>query len=72
VNFTFCFGGWSEQSLTSEERYSILHVVADALLANEAKIKAENNADVEFAQSSGISRSLIDRLTIKPGKVRFC
>jgi len=63
---------WNEQGLTSEERNSILHVVADALLANEAKIKAENNADVELAQTSGISKSLIDRLTIKPGKVRFC
>lgn len=46
-------------------------MVADALLANEAKIKTENNADVELAQTSGISKSLIDRLTIKPGKVRF-
>jgi delta-1-pyrroline-5-carboxylate synthetase len=57
------------QGLTSEERSSILHAVADALLANEAKIKDENNRDVELAQMSGISKSLIDRLTIKPGKI---
>lgn len=42
------------------------------MLANEAKIKAENNVDVELAQTTGISKSLIDRLTIKSGKVRFC
>nr|AUF72249.1 aldehyde dehydrogenase 18B1 [Syntrichia caninervis] len=57
------------QGLTSEERTSILHAVADALLANEAKIKAENDADVEIAQQNGISKSLIGRLTIKPGKI---
>lgn len=46
--------------------------MADALLANEATIKAENDADVDLAEMSGISKSLIGRLTIKPGKVRFC
>lgn len=43
--------------------------VAEALVANEARIKAENEADVEAAQLSGIAKSLIGRLTIKPGKV---
>ena len=61
-----------KQALTSEERKSILHAVADALLANEDKIKAENDADVELAQASGISKALIGRLTIKTGKVTFC
>lgn len=43
--------------------------MADALLANEAKIRAENEADVEMAQMSGTAKSLIGRLTMKPGKV---
>ncbi len=43
--------------------------VSDALVANEARIKIENDADVEAAQQSGIAKSLIGRLTIKPGKV---
>ncbi|XP_024369145.1 delta-1-pyrroline-5-carboxylate synthase 1 [Physcomitrium patens] len=57
------------QGLTSEERKSILHAVADALLANEAIIKAENDADVELAQMTGVSKALVGRLTIKPGKI---
>ena len=72
LRFICCFGAWIQQGLTSEERKSILHAVADALLANEAKIKVENDADVELARKSGISNALIGRLTIKPGKVRFC
>jgi delta-1-pyrroline-5-carboxylate synthetase len=57
------------QSLSSEERKKILLTVSDALVANEARIKIENDADVEAAQMSGIAKSLIGRLTIKPGKV---
>jgi len=62
-------GGGILQSLSSEERKQILLTVAEALVANEARIKAENEADVEAAQLSGIAKSLIGRLTIKPGKV---
>jgi delta-1-pyrroline-5-carboxylate synthetase len=57
------------QSLSSEERKKILLTVSDALVANEARIKIENDADVEAAQLSGIAKSLIGRLTIKPGKI---
>ncbi|KAH9546290.1 hypothetical protein CY35_12G087500 [Sphagnum magellanicum] len=57
------------QSLSSEERKQILLTVAEALVANEARIKTENEADVEAAQLSGIAKSLIGRLTIKPGKI---
>ena len=68
--------GWPDfyhflQGLSSEERKQILYIVADALLANEAKIRAENEADVEIAQMSGTAKSLIGRLTMKPGKVSF-
>jgi delta-1-pyrroline-5-carboxylate synthetase len=62
-------GGGILQSLSSEERKQILLTVAEALVANEARIKTENEADVEAAQLSGIAKSLIGRLTIKPGKV---
>ncbi|KAH8960008.1 hypothetical protein BDL97_06G107600 [Sphagnum fallax] len=57
------------QGLSSEERKKILLTVSDALVANEARIKIENDADVEAAQLSGIAKSLIGRLTIKPGKI---
>lgn len=71
MTFVFRFGVQNQQGLTSEERKSILHMVADALLANENIIKAENDADVELAQMTGVSKALVGRLTIKPGKVRF-
>jgi hypothetical protein len=60
---------WVLQSLSSEERQQILLRVAEALVVNEERINAENEADVEAAQLNGIAKSLIGRLTIKPGKV---
>jgi hypothetical protein len=62
-------GWWVLQSLSSEERQQILLRVAEALVVNEERINAENEADVEAAQLNGIAKSLIGRLTIKPGKV---
>jgi len=43
--------------------------VADALEANEDLIRAENEADVLAAQDAGYEKSLVARLTLKPGKV---
>lgn len=43
--------------------------VADALEANEDLIRAENEADVVTAQDAGYEKSLVARLTLKPGKV---
>jgi gamma-glutamyl phosphate reductase len=60
---------WVLQSLSSEERQQILLRVAEALVVNEERINAENEADVEAAQLNGIAKSLVGRLTIKPGKV---
>jgi delta-1-pyrroline-5-carboxylate synthetase len=57
------------QSLSSEERQQILLRVAEALVVNEERINAENEADVDAAQLNGIAKSLIGRLTIKPGKI---
>lgn len=62
-------GWWVLQSLSSEERQQILLRVAEALVVNEERINAENEADVEAAQLNGIAKSLVGRLTIKPGKV---
>ncbi|KAK1320414.1 hypothetical protein QJS10_CPA03g01719 [Acorus calamus] len=57
------------QSLSSEDRRKILLDIADALEANEDLIRVENEADVSSAQQSGYDKSLISRLTLKPGKV---
>ncbi|XP_043693692.1 delta-1-pyrroline-5-carboxylate synthase-like [Telopea speciosissima] len=57
------------QSLSSEDRRKILLDIADALEANENLIKVENEADVAEAQQDGYEKSLISRLTLKPGKI---
>ncbi|KAJ3708917.1 hypothetical protein LUZ61_012622 [Rhynchospora tenuis] len=57
------------QSISSEERKKILLDIANALEANEAKIRAENEADVAAAQQAGYEKALVSRLTLKPGKI---
>jgi delta-1-pyrroline-5-carboxylate synthetase len=57
------------QNLSSDERKKILLDVADALEANEDLIRAENEADVLAAQDAGYEKSLVARLTLKPGKI---
>ncbi|KAL5730577.1 Delta-1-pyrroline-5-carboxylate synthase [Ranunculus cassubicifolius] len=57
------------QSLSSEDRRKILLDIADALEANEKKIKKENEKDVVAAQQAGYDKSLIARLELKPGKI---
>ncbi|KAK9683352.1 hypothetical protein RND81_10G134200 [Saponaria officinalis] len=57
------------QALTSQERKKILLDIADALEANEAVIKSENDIDVAAAELAGYDRSLVARLALKPGKI---
>ncbi|XWS07710.1 hypothetical protein CRYUN_Cryun41cG0013300 [Craigia yunnanensis] len=57
------------QALSSQERKKILLDIADALEANEKLITIENEADVAAAQQAGYEKSLISRLTLKPGKI---
>lgn len=57
------------QKLSSEERKKILIDIADALEANEDAIRSENEADVEAAQGAGYEKSLVARMTLKPGKI---
>ncbi|CAL4946586.1 unnamed protein product [Urochloa decumbens] len=57
------------QKLSSEERKKILLDIADALEANEDAIRSENEADIEAAQGAGYEKSLIARMTLKPGKI---
>ncbi|KAJ7961373.1 Delta-1-pyrroline-5-carboxylate synthase [Quillaja saponaria] len=57
------------QALKSEERKKILLNIADALEENESLIKVENDSDIDAAQKAGLEKSLISRLTLKPGKI---
>uniref|UniRef100_A0A0E0CAA5 Delta-1-pyrroline-5-carboxylate synthase n=1 Tax=Oryza meridionalis TaxID=40149 RepID=A0A0E0CAA5_9ORYZ len=58
------------QKLSSEERKKILLDIADALEANEDLITSENQADLDLAQDIGYDKSLVARMTIKPGKIK--
>nr|AML23859.1 Delta1-pyrroline-5-carboxylate synthetase [Kosteletzkya pentacarpos] len=57
------------QAVDSEDRKRILLDIADALEANESLIKVENEADVAAAEDDGYEKSLISRLSLKPGKI---
>ncbi|CAL9106939.1 unnamed protein product [Musa textilis] len=57
------------QTVSSEARKKILLDIADALEANEELVRTENEADVAAAQQAGYEKSLISRLTLKPGKI---
>lgn len=57
------------QRLSSLDRKQLLLDIADALEANEELIRRENELDVRDALEAGLAKPLIERLTIKPGKV---
>eukprot|EP00252_Welwitschia_mirabilis_P000165 TRINITY_DN1012_c0_g1_i2.p1 TRINITY_DN1012_c0_g1~~TRINITY_DN1012_c0_g1_i2.p1 ORF type:complete len:643 (+),score=120.68 TRINITY_DN1012_c0_g1_i2:423-2351(+) len=57
------------QSLSSEDRKDILNAVANALEANESKVLKENELDVSVAQQLHLSKSMVARLMLKPGKI---
>ncbi|CAN6442843.1 unnamed protein product [Victoria cruziana] len=57
------------QALSSQDRKKILLDIADALEANAALIKTENEADVAAAEQAGYEKSLVSRLMLKPGKI---
>ncbi|XP_058109450.1 delta-1-pyrroline-5-carboxylate synthase-like isoform X4 [Magnolia sinica] len=57
------------QGLSSQDRRKFLLDIADALDANEKLITVENEADVAAAQQAGYDKSLLSRLTLKPGKI---
>jgi glutamate-5-semialdehyde dehydrogenase (EC 1.2.1.41) len=50
--------------LPTEKKNKALGRMAEALIANAARLKEENTKDVTLAQKSALSSALIDRLTI--------
>ena len=53
-----------------QRRVDILLRIADAIEANEAAILEENAADVSRAQEAEIDGNLMQRLGLKPQKLR--
>ena len=54
---------------TTEQKNAALHAIADALLAQQDPILAENAADLQAARERGTSGALLDRLALDPKRI---
>ena len=57
-------------NLGSREKNIGLEEAARALLEGEEEILAANQADYEKAESSGMSKGMLDRLALNPGRIQ--
>ena len=57
-------------NLGSREKNIGLEEAARALLEGEDEILAANQADYEKAESSGMSKGMLDRLALNPGRIQ--
>ena len=55
--------------LSTTEKNNILHIVADALVANTPSLLTANAQDVANAEAAGIKGAYIDRLTLTPARI---
>jgi len=54
---------------SSKQKNSVLISMADALLKRTKELIAENKKDINFAQDKGLSKALIDRLTLTDKRI---
>lgn len=62
-------GGRILQSLSAEERATIIHTLADSLIDNQHEIFAANKKDLDAARNGGLAAPLISRLVLSPNKL---
>lgn len=55
---------------STETKNRALQAIADGLASRENDVLAENKRDAEFARKAGLSKALIDRLTLTPERLR--
>jgi glutamate-5-semialdehyde dehydrogenase len=55
--------------LSSKEKNSILRIMAEALKKKAKTLIAENQKDITFAEKKGLSKALIDRLTLNEKRI---
>ncbi|GAB6160588.1 glutamate-5-semialdehyde dehydrogenase [Howardella ureilytica] len=55
--------------MKSSEKNRALHIVADALIQSANNILAANMLDVENAVNNGMSKAMLDRLTLTPERI---
>lgn len=56
--------------LTSEQKNEILRAMADEILAREEGILQANAKDLARAEANGLSKAMIDRLTLDPKRLK--
>src|SRR5688500_11842683 len=55
--------------LTTDQKNTTLHCLADALVADQNAILSANAKDVEAGRANGLSTSLIDRLMLNESRL---
>lgn len=56
--------------LTTEQKNAILHAMADELVARQDTILTANALDLARAEQNGLSKAMIDRLTLDPKRLK--
>ncbi|WP_395750887.1 glutamate-5-semialdehyde dehydrogenase [Prosthecobacter sp.] len=56
--------------LTSEQKNAILVAMADEIMARQEAILAANALDLERAHQNGLSKAMVDRLTLDPKRLK--
>lgn len=54
---------------SSKQKNSVLISMADALVKRTKELIVENKKDIKFAQDKGLSKALIDRLTLTDKRI---
>jgi glutamate-5-semialdehyde dehydrogenase len=57
-------------NLTSDQKNAILHAMADEIMARQEDILAANALDLGRAEQNGLSKAMIDRLTLDPKRLK--
>ena len=57
-------------NLTSDQKNAILHAMADEIMARQEGILAANALDLSRADQNGLSKAMIDRLTLDPKRLK--
>ena len=56
--------------LSTEEKNAVLHTAADMLINNEESILSANKLDIACAEEKGISKGMIDRLSLTSARIK--
>ncbi|XP_018566229.1 delta-1-pyrroline-5-carboxylate synthase, partial [Anoplophora glabripennis] len=63
-------GGRILATITSDQRASCIHTLADLLISKQSEILDANQKDLQEATKSGLAKSLLSRLSLTPSKLK--